>query len=78
MPTIETIEPGKQLYTLKVKDNLTGQETLATYNSSAILTTAHDELIQYTANLIVHFGVNKTYTVCFVTPINLPNIEVRE
>jgi hypothetical protein len=66
---LDTIEPGKQLYTVTVQDVETKQIALLQYKSGAILTTEHDELIQYVAHQVVHFGARKIYTVSCVTPL---------
>jgi hypothetical protein len=74
---ITTIEPGKELVTLLARDNETGQTTICQHMSSAILTTAHAELICYAANLIHHFGHSVTYTVSRVQPMEMAEMNER-
>lgn len=64
--SITTFHHGEQAYTALVIDNETGQKTICTYNSSAILTTDMDSLIQYIRNLALHFGKSHTYSIAMV------------
>lgn len=68
---IQLIEPGKQLFTLLCAPKGSGQKFIASYNGSAILTTAHAELICYTATLIHHYGKEFTYTISSVQEMTM-------
>lgn len=68
---IDTIDPGKQLYSLLVTHCDSKQTVAAQYNSSAILTTDHATLMEYTRQQVLHFGTRRIYIVATVSPMTV-------